>query len=1205
MCYAANLTTRYTYWPDGRVQSVRTSSDAGAPDSYTEYDSAGRVKQTSDTDGPVSQNIYDKAGNLLATVDRFGGQTIHSYDARGNLVRTLYPDGTETRSVYDSMGRVLWSTDRFQGDSACTLNAFTGALVWTNQDDSATTVLTHTMYDSLGRVTGTQRYAGRKIAISNPDGNGVFTMTDPNPAGWTAISSTSTVYDDRGRVVETTDASGLRTGNVYYPNGQLHHTGPLEDAAPVGGPYNLSNDFVHYTTYAYDLTDNLPAGAVSYNSVTDANGNTTRTYMDVLGRVVRTRYEDGIFTETKYGVSDQPPSGHTVAGQTIRGQQITRIDQQGIATDSFHDVSGRLTDVYQPAVTDKDPASATFNQTVRPHWNYQYDPRGNLTKQTDAKGRVTTFAYDERGRRTSRTLPGETTNPAVTETWTYDGKGRVRAHTSFNGKTTLYVYDPDPRFGGRLSEEWCYDRAVTILGQDGVLIPPPPPLIGLPGLPPPSRPNDPTPDEKTVYTYDELGRMHTVTEHVLTDADTGTFEVSRATTTYEYETITGGVTLVDSPEGKLRHEYDPATGRLTRTYTGALDASRTSIDGDGKAITDTRYEYNDLGQLWKTSVHELRDDTLATPKTTTYTYDPVGNLDTVTLPNGQVSDYDYDDLNRLDVLTVRDAQSDKLFEQDYTLASDGQRESVLEKRYDGTSGTPFSTTFIDWTYDALNRLTGETRDEGNNGQSTANDYVDSYEFDLTGNRVSKVHNPGNTSVNHVTTNEYNVKDQLTKEEHNTDADPEIDEIVEYTYDKNGSTISRKENDTVVEQYQYDLRNRLAGIDNDADGDIASVGDVRYGYDHEGNRTSKEIVGTGTTHYHNDPQNPTGYSKAIEEKTTLAALPARTYIFGHDILAQVDDTGAMDYLLKDGHGTTRALADASGSVVETYDFDAYLNPLGFDPADAGTEWLAPDGRTDAESDFRLNGARYMTDHRFITTDPGWEVVGNSAEPGTLHLYGYTRGNPVNGTDPSGFDTITTLLKATQIGADLIARVGLPAAKVYFAAAQISLRIISFLPTAALALEATSVGLDIFIQVTDRWSQPQNLPADVGLRGKMLGHAAGQNLGDNFEAIDDFRHGFATSIRTHDRATPEELLRVLKSDLQELSGVERRRLTGMAADNIRRITIEPGMIKSKGLLVGIPENSSVFVYDREFIRTLNQYARQFKTAIKVVPVRGWRR
>ncbi|MCC6424883.1 MAG: hypothetical protein IT447_15530 [Phycisphaerales bacterium] len=72
----------------------------------------------------------------------------------------------------------------------------------------------------------------------------------------------------------------------------------------------------------------------------------------------------------------------------------------------------------------------------------------------------------------------------------------------------------------------------------------------------------------------------------------------------------------------------------------------------------------------------------------------------------------------------------------YTLLADGQRDDVIEKRYDGSGSTPTSTTKIDWSYDALNRLTREVRDEGNDGVQNGGDYSETYAFS-----PSNIHRP--------------------------------------------------------------------------------------------------------------------------------------------------------------------------------------------------------------------------------------------------------------------------------------------------------------------------------------------------------------------------------------------------------------------------------------------------------------------------------
>lgn len=80
--------------------------------------------------------------------------------------------------------------------------------------------------------------------------------------------------------------------------------------------------------------------------------------------------------------------------------------------------------------------------------------------------------------------------------------------------------------------------------------------------------------------------------------------------------------------------------------------------------------------------------------------------------------------------------------------SPGQRDYVIEKRYNGQSVDPFSKVKIDWQHDALNRLTAEMRDADPTpgtdtpedfGTHEAGDYSDAFGHDLAGNRISLSH----------------------------------------------------------------------------------------------------------------------------------------------------------------------------------------------------------------------------------------------------------------------------------------------------------------------------------------------------------------------------------------------------------------------------------------------------------------------------------
>src|SRR6185312_5926144 len=107
----------------------------------------------------------------------------------------------------------------------------------------------------------------------------------------------------------------------------------------------------------------------------------------------------------------QPIPGHTLpTGFTLTGSMKADYDQLGNETDSYSDLSGRLTDVFQPPVS-----GATA------HWQYSYDADGNETRQIDPNGGQTTWIYDALGNKVQRTLPlgqtGQALAPHQHEDW--------------------------------------------------------------------------------------------------------------------------------------------------------------------------------------------------------------------------------------------------------------------------------------------------------------------------------------------------------------------------------------------------------------------------------------------------------------------------------------------------------------------------------------------------------------------------------------------------------------------------------------------------------------------------------------------------------------------------------------------------------------------------------------------------------------------
>ncbi len=140
-------------------------------------------------------------------------------------------------------------------------------------------------------------------------------------------------------------------------------------------------------------------------------------------------------------------------------------------------------------------------------------------------------------------------------------------------------------------------------------------------------------------------------------------------------------------------------------------------------------------------------------------------------------------------------------------------------------------------------------------------------------------------------------------------------------------------------------------------------------------------------------NHAGYAQVLEETTydlinTNDATRIQ-YTIGDDVISQTKSDGAwntdhwdwtvtdIEYLLYDGHGSTRQLADSTGTVAENYSYDGYGVMLGANAnaADsAGTSMLYAGEQFDTDAQQYYLRARYYN-------------------PQSLHKYLYVHNNPV--------------------------------------------------------------------------------------------------------------------------------------------------------------------------------------------------------------------
>ena len=267
----------------------------------------------------------------------------------------------------------------------------------------------------------------------------------------------------------------------------------------------------------------------------------------------------------------------------------------------------------------------------------------------------------------------------------------------------------------------------------------------------------------------------------------------------------------------------------------------------------------------------------------------------------------------------------------------------------------------DFAYDNLDRLTSETVDTE---QSV-------WQYDDVGNWTS-------TNQNGVS------------ETRSVNADSEYNYItgMNPAHDANGNLVSDG-----TRNYVYDWANRLT--------EVWSGGQkiAEYTYDATNRRISKLVAATAETFtfVYNDGQ-------VVEEY--LNSSLARTYTYGAyiDDPLMVEYSGQRYFYLKDRRYSITGLTDATGSIVETYEYSAFgrmtiYDAAGQDITATGSTIGNPYGftgrRLDAETGLWYYRNRMYSPvlGRFLQRDPAGYVDG-------MNLYAYVQNNPIKYLDPEG-------------------------------------------------------------------------------------------------------------------------------------------------------------------------------------------------------------
>ena len=476
----------------------------------------------------------------------------------------------------------------------------------------------------------------------------------------------------------------------------------------------------------------------------------------------------------------------------------------------------------------------------------------------------------------------------------------------------------------------------------------------------------------TRYSYDNMDRMVKKS-------------VGGKVTEYSYDKK-GLLQEVTDPSGTVKYRYDPYDRLVKKTDVNGAVLSYT-YDKAGRLETfdngfgKTSYEYDLLDRV--TRVVDRNG------KATVYEYDAAGNRSAVRYPNGTVMSYTYDACQRLKEEWVTDAKGVILAKYSYGLGKAGERLSVTETDASGETETTYG-------YDKLNRLVKEVI--AKNGSELTNEYG----YDKVSNRISKetkvkgsLSELADTASQEVqvkegrTTYTYNALNQLVTEKSSEGS-------ITYTYDANGNLI--KQSDSKNVDYSYDKENHLlrATIQQ---GNSVTV--ESYTYDYAGNRLSKTVNESDTVCYVNDTS---GSLTQVVAETDQNGKETAFYTRSDELLS-MEREGSVWYYIYDGHGNTRLLTNAAGTVTDRYAYDACGNLLQKE-GETENDFLYTGEQYNANTGLYYLRARYMdpSTGTFISMD---SYQGSLYDPVSLHKYLYANANPVKYTDPTGYYSLVDM------------------------------------------------------------------------------------------------------------------------------------------------------------------------------------------------------
>ena len=986
----------YTY---DDVESKTIITDSSGRTTTQWFDSTYNITNSIDAEGKATTVTYttaggvNKYGEISSVTDRNGNTISYEYDSRGNVTRKTNPDSSYRMFTYDEKNNVTSERDE------------AGKYTYYTYNEAGTCLL-----KKLQPLNGTDAYTGiedeSRFTITK------YTYYTPGEAGITIWGLVKTVTDPEGNITAYTyDAYG-NVATIKDPEGNI----TLYTNTILGLPIQITSPAGEVTTIIYnDNGDPL--------TVTKHGGEKTQYLYDNLGRKIQeitpnisAMITDPVGTEgyrysyypngSLLSVTD-PENNTTAYTYDLYGNILSETRPDGSIISYVYDVMNRVTGEYLKE-------SGVTERVLKKSYAYAIltDRKTQKTETVylnDTQTATTVYVYDYAERQVKQTNPDGGITTAV-----YNGNGTISSATDVLGKTSYYKYDGL----NRLIQQW-------------------------------------TPFENGRYTYasmtyDRNGNKITESTGVESVTQSG-IPATLLTTAYEYDSNNRIITRTDAAGGVTEYGYD-ANGNMVRE----------TVFLNGSSTKETVSEYNHLGKPISVTRHVQAGDIHGSAPgqngdillKTAYTYDPDGNVLTMTAPDGTLTAYEYDYLDRPVLQTVQGLDE---YEQtveiitaqtyDYagniisstdangsTTRNTYNAMGMITSRVDAEGGTTayyydnagrlLATVLPEnhmegipleemsravYTYDIVGRILLEQDifyDEGTENWKMI--YAKAYKYDLNGNRIKELDargiesGTGSTLAERIdsgygTTYTYNDAGLLLTTLTPVSKDRGLSYDIKNTYDAAGRKITETNAGGLVTTCYYDNMGRVTKI-TVQNGTTGTAKIVRQtAYDSQGNILT-QIDGNGNT---------TAYTYnrlgLVKSRTTPGdvSIPSDTTVY------QYDEMGRQVYQ-KDSQGK---------EIIITYNHNGQILTQTEQKED-GTQSITVSNAYDKNGNLRsatdANGATTGQEYDRLNRVTASTLTVGNMEQTTIYTYD-RNGNQLTATDWLGntytntYDALNRLVK----------------------------------------------------------------------------------------------------------------------------------------------------------------------------------------------------